>query len=206
MEPKSKMQHLNDHPYEDPDYWTRRATYEGVATSGWSPRLNNFYYSVKRHYVQKMLNGVPYGGRVLELGCGVGRIGKYIREARADLMLVGVDFSSGMLDAASQSKAYTALIKADISDIPIQSHSMDLVLAMDVLFHVVKSARKGKAWSEMGRVATTEKGIAAYHSAHELTSLVVIEKLIRLFWPKFWLGERLRDRVIIWLTVRSDRS
>lgn len=206
METNTNMQYLNDHPYEDPDYWSRRATYEGVATLGWSSRLNCFYYSVKRHYVQKMLNGVPYGGRVLELGCGVGRIGKYIREVRADLILIGLDFSNGMLEAASQSEAYTALIEGDISDIPIRTQSMDLVLAMDVLFHVVKPFRKAKAWSEMARVARTEKGIAAYHSAHEITSLVIIERLIKLFWPKFWLIEKLRDKIIIWLTLRCDRS
>jgi ubiquinone/menaquinone biosynthesis C-methylase UbiE len=206
METGAEMHYLNDHPYEDSNYWSRKAFYEGVATLGWSSHLNSFYYSVKRHYVQRMLSEVPYGGRVLELGCGVGRIGKYIREVRADLILIGLDFSKGMLKEASQSEAYTALIEGDISDIPIHSHSIDLVLAMDVLFHVVDAFRKGKAWSEMARVAKTERAIGAYHSAHGIISLAVIEKLIKSFWPKFWLSEKLRDKIFIWLTLRCDRS
>jgi len=105
-------QRLSRHEYEDPDYWSRRATDEGVATKGWSTRLNAFYYSIKEEYVNYLLAAVPNGGRVLEVGCGVGRIGQHIRALRPDVLLFGADFSDGMLTVASRTGVYTALIGA----------------------------------------------------------------------------------------------
>lgn len=155
--------------------------------------------------MQYWLKNLSYRSRVLEVGCGVGRIGKYIREFRPDLMLIGIDFSDGMLEVALRSGVYTSLIKADIVEIPIRSSSIDLVFAMDILFHIVRPSRKGKAWSEMVRVAKTEEGVAAYSTGHELTSLIVIEKLMKFLLPNRWVSSRIRDKIIIWLTIICDK-
>lgn len=197
---------MNKHPYEDPQYWSTRATCNGVATLGWSSRLNDFYYSIKERYVTQLLDSLPNSATVLEVGCGVGRIGKYIHHLRPDIILIGADFSEGMLDAALGAQAYTALIKADIAELPFCSRSFDLVLAMDVLFHVVRVDRKGYAWNEMARVAKTYEGVAAYSSSYELTSLPVIEKLMGIFFPIYWVNKRLYDQITVWLTIRCDKG
>ena len=197
---------LNKHFYEDPNYWSSRATHEGVATNGWSACLNDFYYSIKERYVNQILATLSDGGKVLEVGCGVGRIGMHIHTLRPDLILYGADFSDGMLHAASRTGAYSFLIKADIAQLPFCHSSFDLVLAMDVLFHVVRVSLKGRAWSEVGRVAKTEEGIVAYNTAHELTSLVAIEKLTNVLLPGRWISQRLRDQIIMSATTRIDKG
>jgi SAM-dependent methyltransferase len=193
------------HPYEDPEYWDMRADAEGVATRGWSPGLNSFYYSIKECVLTGKLASVPPSGSILEVGCGVGRIGRYIRSQRADASLIGVDFSARMLAAAAETGAYTALIRADIVELPFTNASFDLVLAMDVLFHVVRPANKGRAWCELARVARGDSSVFAYGSAHEITSLAVIDRLVSRL-PIRLGGQNLRDRLVIWLTKRCDRG
>jgi ubiquinone/menaquinone biosynthesis C-methylase UbiE len=198
------MSSSSKHPYEDPNYWSRRATREGVATLGWSIGLNEYYYSMKDKYVSSFLAKVPKGGKILDAGCGVARIGKYVRDHRPDTILIGIDFSDGMLKAASMSGAYTALTRADISGLPFRSQSFDLVLATDILFHVVNPRRKGLTWSELARVAKSDEGVAAYSSSHELTSLAVIERLTTALLSSPWFGSKFRDRITMWLTRRCD--
>ena len=72
------------------------------------------------------------GGRVLELGCGTGRIS--IPLARAGVPLVGVDLSSKMLARAVARRARArlaalALLRADIRRLPFRGASFPMVLA-----------------------------------------------------------------------------
>src|SRR5690554_5269332 len=191
------------HPYEDPNYWSKRASAEGVATLGWSEQLNQFYYTIKEQHLQERLNRVPRSGSVLECGCGVGRIGQYIKTQRPDLTLVGSDFSREMLFAAAETNCYTSLVLAVITRLPFENASFDLVLAMDVLFHVVRPHKKGLAWCELARVARDETGIFAYGSGHEITSLVAMMQLVEAL-PFRFFGRRVQERVAMWLTKRCD--
>lgn len=198
------MQPVEDlHPYEDPKYWSNRATAEGVATLGWSERLNQFYYDIKQNRLADYLAKVPQSGSVLEVGCGVGRIGSYIATQRPDIKLVGVDFSHKMLDFAASTGAYQDLVVADITHLPFSENSFDLVLAMDVLFHVVRPSKKGLAWLELARVARQEANIFAYGTAHEITSLVVIRNLVHRFLPRY-VRRYVSDRITIILTKLND--
>ncbi len=47
---------------------------------------------------------------VLDMGCGTGLVGKYLRE-RGFLKLVGVDASKGMLEKAKVKGSYTELVE-----------------------------------------------------------------------------------------------
>lgn len=194
------------HYYQDPEYWSDRATWDGVATDGWSPRLNDFFYSIKRRYLSEHLHEVPRYGTVLEVGCGVGRIGVGLSEMRKDISLVGLDFSRQMLRMADKTGVYDQLIEADITAIPIRSEAFDLALAMDVLFHVVRPEMKGSAWMELARVVKDENGIAAYNSAHEITSLVWVDRAARKLIPWNGLFREIRDRLTVFSTRVFDST
>jgi len=75
-------------------------------------------------------------GRVLDLGCGTGLAGVFLR-ARAD-RLVGLDLSAEMLDRARERYIYDELIEgeivAELQDIP--ADSFDVAVAVDVLVYV----------------------------------------------------------------------
>lgn len=73
------------------------------------------------------------GGRVLELGCGTGRISRPLIDAGVDL--IGVDRSAAMLDRFRSSKASRSietgakLVRADIRALPFRASSYAAVIA-----------------------------------------------------------------------------
>ena len=66
-------------------------------------------------------------GRVLELGCGTGRIS--IPLAKSGVDLVGVDRSELMLDRLRRRKTPVSVARADIRDLPFRRRSFEMVLA-----------------------------------------------------------------------------
>lgn len=78
----------------------------------------------------------PAPARVLDLGCGRGRLGAHLgRCARGTL--VGIDHSRHALAAAARvGDAGTTFALADLAALPLSSDSFELVLAVDVL-HLV---------------------------------------------------------------------
>src|ERR1700704_3405993 len=76
------------------------------------------------------------GGRVLELGCGTGRVSLPL--ARAGVELVGIDRSAPMLERAlgritkSRSRQLAnalRLVRGDIRQLPFEDHAFSTVLA-----------------------------------------------------------------------------
>src|SRR3712207_2107214 len=66
-------------------------------------------------------------GRVLDLACGTGRIGAWLR-ARGAKRVDGVDFTPEMLARAEARGVYERLIRADIRDTGLPPASYDLIL------------------------------------------------------------------------------
>lgn len=76
------------------------------------------------------------GQRVLDLGCGTGRLAPLLRKREAD-DVVGLDISGEMLKLAQGTGAYRELVKADIlQELPFAWDSFDLILCSMVLVHV----------------------------------------------------------------------
>ncbi len=66
-------------------------------------------------------------GRVLELGCGTGRISVPLAKSGVDL--VGVDRSQPMLDRLRKRTSAVSIASADIRDLPFRRRSFSMVLA-----------------------------------------------------------------------------
>jgi SAM-dependent methyltransferase len=64
------------------------------------------------NYLKGLLDGVPLGGRVMDLCCGCGTIGLWLARARPDLRVVFVDFD---VDALEQAKWNSVLNFGDIT-------------------------------------------------------------------------------------------
>jgi predicted TPR repeat methyltransferase len=71
---------------------------------------------------------------VLDLGCGTGLMGPYLR-ADAD-HLAGMDLSEAMLQKAAEKQIYDRLAKADVNELDTLPHSADLIIAADVFVYV----------------------------------------------------------------------
>jgi predicted TPR repeat methyltransferase/uncharacterized coiled-coil protein SlyX len=77
----------------------------------------------------------PPGAEVLDLGCGTGLCGPFLRPLAG--RLVGVDLSSRMLAKAAERALYDELVQADIvAQLAMTLDSVDLIIAADVLVYL----------------------------------------------------------------------
>ncbi len=85
-------------------------------------------------YVDRILEGLPLGAKVLDLGCGTGNpIAKHIVER--GFCVVGVDQSKELLKIAKTVVPEAELIHADMVEIQF-SEKFAAVVAWDSVFHV----------------------------------------------------------------------
>lgn len=72
--------------------------------------------------------------KVLDIGCGTGRLLRKMHAAWPDASFTGVDLSSGMVASAHQYTPYAAIYQAPAENLPLESCSLDLVTS-SVSFH-----------------------------------------------------------------------
>lgn len=85
-------------------------------------------------YVDRVLEGLPTGARVLDLGCGTGEpVAKHIVEC--GFSVTGVDESSEMLKFARQTVPAAELIHGDIVTVEL-TDTFDAAVAWDSMFHI----------------------------------------------------------------------
>jgi cyclopropane fatty-acyl-phospholipid synthase-like methyltransferase len=85
-------------------------------------------------YVDRILEDLPAGAKVLDLGCGTGEpVAKYLVEC--GFRVTGVDESSEMLKFARQTVPEAELIHADMVAVELID-TFDAAVAWDSMFHV----------------------------------------------------------------------
>ena len=108
--------------------------YDLIADQWHSNKRAQSYIEHVLGYVDRILEGLPSGARVLDLGCGTGEpVAKYIVER--GLAVTGVDESSEMLKFARQTVAEAELIHADMVTVEL-TETFDAAVAWDSMFHV----------------------------------------------------------------------
>jgi len=96
---------------------------------------------VLAHDVAEML---PFGARVLDIGCGDGHIDSVISEARPDIVIEGID-------VLVRPRAKIPVTFFDGATIPFPSASFDVAMMIDVLHH---TSEPRILLREAGRVAS----------------------------------------------------
>lgn len=86
-----------------------------------------------RRFVARLVDLVPDGGLVLDLGCGAGLIASDVARR---VRVIGVDLSSAQLALARRNAPPVRLIRADIGQVDFAVHAFDAVLAFWSLIHV----------------------------------------------------------------------
>jgi cyclopropane fatty-acyl-phospholipid synthase-like methyltransferase len=96
-------------------------------------RAEDYIENVLR-YVDRILEGLPAGAKVLDLGCGTGEpVAKYVVER--GFRVTGVDESKQMLKFARQTVPEAELIHADMVSVELVD-TFDAAVAWDSMFHV----------------------------------------------------------------------
>lgn len=129
-----------------------RAGYDTVAAQ-YAARLPDvsFEAGVDLAMIEQFVDQLPSRARVLDAGCGTGRVLEHLHERESSLRLVGIDLSSGMLAEAARRTVPTALVGADLAALPFDQDVFDGVLAWYSIIHVPSGALAA-AVAEMARV------------------------------------------------------
>jgi len=94
---------------------------------------NHFWWYRALH--TRLLDAImPASGSLLDAGCGTGRLLQLLHASRADLRLVGIDWSTCAAWRAT-AKAAVPVVCGDVNAMPFVAKSFDLIVSADVLCH-----------------------------------------------------------------------
>jgi SAM-dependent methyltransferase len=108
---------------------------------------------IAEHYIEKRTQLVkellPFGGLVLDVGCGTGQLAAAIASEGFDVF--GVDLSASML-AKARERGLAGTYSAITSTLPFADASFDLALTIATLHHLEIEERVAATVREMGRI------------------------------------------------------
>lgn len=104
-------------------------TFTAPALTGW----------IADHLLEDILDPVPRGGRVLDVGCGGGQLPLAIKDNRPDLEVTGLDLSSQQVRRAGQraqkQKKDVSFLRGNALSLPFRPNSFDLVVSVGSIKH-----------------------------------------------------------------------
>jgi len=127
----------------------QQALYDHVAhdyDEVFKPHVSEHYLRKRTAVVRSLL---PFGGRVLDVGCGTGALAGWIQRAGFDV--VGGGASTGMLTEALEN-GVGAVYAAFSSALPFEDGVFDLSLSVATMHHLETPERVADTIAEMGRV------------------------------------------------------
>lgn len=128
---------------------------------------------------------VVAGGPVLDLGCGVGKLGAaWVRVGRGSAALVGVDLQVELLEAIGD--GYAALLEGDAHRLPLRDASFAAVAVLNALHHVADPVA---VLHEVHRVLRPG-GVVLAWDPRALASLDLLKRLLRRRHPAFGAHHR----------------
>ncbi len=155
---------MADQPLRDVQRrWEARALGQGESLNSvlyrGLPEVVNAYIHERHRSVlhREFAPRLRTGARVLDLGCGYGRVGTALREARPDVELVGVDISRKFC-ALFCHRIGAPAVCADVANPPFAPGSFDGIIAVTSLMYV--SAKDRGAAMERIVALLTPKGVA----------------------------------------------
>lgn len=109
-----KERKSRDAIYHAADYWEARASArEGMARSVWPSNTFNEFWDMRQRELLVRTLGDVRGRRVVDVGCGTGRMARFFAAAGAR-EVVGVDFSPSTVAAARAETSHTSQADAKI--------------------------------------------------------------------------------------------
>ncbi|MEJ8836515.1 tetratricopeptide repeat protein [Ramlibacter sp. AN1133] len=121
-------------PQRPPSHYVE-ALFDGYAAQFDEHLVRTLRYDAPRVLTQRLAAMGARWRHALDLGCGTGLCGPYLR-AMAD-RVTGVDLSSNMLEKARKLGAYDALVQGDVvAYLAGATESFDVVVAADVFVYV----------------------------------------------------------------------
>jgi len=121
--------------------WEKRAAYRknalsGVLFQGLPEEINRAIHQWHRNILRdKLLTLIPANGRLLDLGCGYGRLSREIIRHRADISVTGADISLNYCRLFKRNINAPAVC-APIEHLPFKPGSFDALLVVTTLMYI----------------------------------------------------------------------
>lgn len=123
-----KERRTRDAIYGAPSYWDARASARrGMARSLWPSNVFNRLWDERQRAIISRALGSVAGRSVVDVGCGTGRIVRWLAEQRGARQVVGVDFSPATIEAARVESA--ALVRSGL----VRFEQGDVVAGLDAV-------------------------------------------------------------------------
>lgn len=124
--------------YDPEQYWNVRAksatVYQAVCVYNASSAQNAAAEKIQLLMLGRLRRWMNlHGAKVMELGCGVGRLAPWFIQQGAHY--TGTDLAANMIEAARQNVPDTPFFKLDSSALPFPENSFDLTFSVTVLHH-----------------------------------------------------------------------
>jgi SAM-dependent methyltransferase len=108
-----KERRVRDALYGASSYWDSRASARrGMARSLWPSNVFNALWDERQRVLIVRAIGDVTGRRIVDVGCGTGRVTRWLAEQRGARQVVGVDFSQATVEAARHESS--ALVSSGI--------------------------------------------------------------------------------------------
>lgn len=143
-------------PYKPHEYWSSRLSQDfslrGTGHWSYSEGYNRWLYRAKRRTLDRALQGTARRARALDVGSGVGWVVGRLRER--ELQVEGCDVTRVAVDRLSRRYPDATFFQVEFGTQPLprENGSYDVVVALDVLYHVVDDAKWTAAVGEAGRL------------------------------------------------------
>lgn len=168
-----------------PDTWNEKSetsALHAVLSTRWSAEQCATVDEFQRTEILTVAGPLD-GRRVLDLGCGIGRLTGAL--ARTAALVVGVDYSPGMLDRAADEvrSSNVVFLQSSATRIPLQGSQFDVVVASFVFQHIMNDDEFGSACAEAvrllrpGGVMVCMDGVANEHFRPSASSYTVARTL-----------------------------
>lgn len=105
------------------DYWN--TIWEREGTDTWRDYVNKYPFIISQ---------IPDEGRLIDIGCGVGKLLSKLREQKPKLELTGLDISAVAIELLEK-QGFKGVV-GSFPDLPLATSAYDIVLATEVLEHL----------------------------------------------------------------------
>lgn len=122
---------------ESPRIAATRSAYDAVAAD-YARLLRDMGYEapIDLSTIEHFIAELPVGARILDAGCGAGRMLTHLATLGSGLNLAGVDLSPGMIDEARSKHPDLLLRVGDISSMPFANCDFDGIVSWYSIIHL----------------------------------------------------------------------